>query len=863
MSLWDDVEENDKNEELNLSNFNHTMSENEQDSIFSVISKEVSLCSDDRKNQLFELFIKKSNILKSKSDNKYLKNPILGMDFISQIFSPSEKNKEVEIAFEEFNDFIIKDFTHLANSIAIQNQVELNNKLLKLKDELYEDIKFIELLGKTLVGVGGSFSAGKSSFLNAIFNSEDNILPVETRPTTSIPTFVIQNDEEKIYTFNNDGSKSKINKDGLSAISHEFKEVYNLGLASLIKNMVVYTPAMPYANIAFLDTPGYSKSDGINQTDRKIAKEYLQDLDALIWLLDSDNGTIRQSDIDFLNELDLKDDIYVLFVVNKADKKPENELQKILEVTKENLNRSFNHDFSITAYSSHDKIEYFNENKISNFLKLLNQVSTNRDYFNNCLEIFEFYEQHLDDVRTHNKKLLEVFNQIDIYGDSILSGIDDFGYLESSIKSELQKNKAERKIFDDTKEKCIIQLEKVLKLLNIDCVHKFDDIDKNEAIVYILSICSSIDGDIVDSELQLIKEFIEELQLTLDIEHIFNNIKYLTKEEKIKLFVKTTKVFKKFAEEKEEETLLKMLATLIGADGKVDEDEEILLIILAKTLQVDLEIYFESMNNMNTFSIKSIVTNQDKKYIVSASSDKTIKIWDVQTNECLSTFEGHTNFVRAVVLSSDEKYIVSGSNDQTIKIWDTKTGECLNSLEGHFDYVNSIAISTNGKYIVSGSGDKTIKIWDLKTGKCLKTLKGHTSYVVSVAISTNGKYIVSGSGDKTIKIWDLKTGKYLKTLKGHSNFVNSVVVSPDGENIISGSNDNTIKIWDTKTGKCLKTLKGHTSSLSSIAISPDGENIISGSFDKTIKIWNIKTGECLKTLKGHSNWINSLAIGME
>ena len=131
------------------------------------------------------------------------------MDFISQIFKTTEKNKEIEVVFEEFNDFIIKDFTYLANNIAVQHQVELYDKLLKLKNELYEDIKFIELLGKTLVGIGGSFSAGKSSFLNAIFNSEDNILPVETRPTTSIPTFVIQSDEEKIFTFNKDGSKSK------------------------------------------------------------------------------------------------------------------------------------------------------------------------------------------------------------------------------------------------------------------------------------------------------------------------------------------------------------------------------------------------------------------------------------------------------------------------------------------------------------------------------------------------------------------------------------------------------------------------------------------------------------------------------
>ena len=87
----------------------------------------------------------------------------------------------------------------------------------------------------------------------------------------------------------------------------------------------------------------------------------------------------------------------------------------------------------------------------------------------------------------------------------------------------------------------------------------------------------------------------------------------------------------------------------------------------------------------------------------------------------------------------DGKYIVSGSSDKTIKIWDFKTGKCLNTLEGHSYSVNSVAISPDGKYIVSGSYDKTIKIWDFKTGKCLNTLEGHSYSVNSIAISSDGK----------------------------------------------------------------------------------------------------------------------------
>ena len=70
--------------------------------------------------------------------------------------------------------------------------------------------------------------------------------------------------------------------------------------------------------------------------------------------------------------------------------------------------------------------------------------------------------------------------------------------------------------------------------------------------------------------------------------------------------------------------------------------------------------------------------------------------------------------------------VVSASNDKTIKIWDVNTDICLNTLNGHNSYVNSIALTPDGTRIVSGSEDKSVKIWSLQSGSCLKTLVGHS-----------------------------------------------------------------------------------------------------------------------------------------
>ena len=178
---------------------------------------------------------------------------------------------------------------------------------------------------------------------------------------------------------------------------------------------------------------------------------------------------------------------------------------------------------------------------------------------------------------------------------------------------------------------------------------------------------------------------------------------------------------------------------------------------------------------MNNKQITTINQNAKSALIKSKNLlDITRKILDKK--ELMKSFEfrhflmekGHLSPVNSVAISPDGKYIVSGSIDKTIKIWDIKTGECLKTLEGHSLSVESVAISLDGKYIVSGSRDTTIKIWDIKTGECLNTLEGHRYDVNSVTISQDGKYIVSGSYE-TIKIWDIKTGENNYTIDNTYN----------------------------------------------------------------------------------------------
>jgi len=256
-------------------------------------------------------------------------------------------------------------------------------------------------------------------------------------------------------------------------------------------------------------------------------------------------------------------------------------------------------------------------------------------------------------------------------------------------------------------------------------------------------------------------------------------------------------------------------------------------------------------NTGHSSSIQSMCYSPDGAYIASASRDKTIKIWEVETGRLLRTLTEHTDAVNSVAYSPDGAYLASGSWDCTVKIWEVETGNCIKTLTEHTSAVNSVAYSSDGRYLASGgSWDKTIKLWDVASEICIKTFVGHTDSVHSVAYSPDGRYLASGSDDSTIKIWDVASGECLKTLYGHMSDVNSICYSPDGTYLASGSQDKTIKIWNVASGKCTKTVEGASYSVKSVSFSPDGAYLASGGFSDGAKLWELSTGECTKIGEG-------------
>ncbi|ORY58541.1 WD domain-containing protein [Pseudomassariella vexata] len=224
--------------------------------------------------------------------------------------------------------------------------------------------------------------------------------------------------------------------------------------------------------------------------------------------------------------------------------------------------------------------------------------------------------------------------------------------------------------------------------------------------------------------------------------------------------------------------------------------------------------------------------------LASCSSDLTIKLWDPSDEyKNIRTLPGHDHSVSAVRFipsgaagaPSSSNLLVSASRDKTLRIWDVSTGYCVKTLRGHADWVRDVCPSVDGRYLLSTGNDQTARLWDvsLSNPESKLTLVGHEHVVECCTLapgsaykhlaplaglkkpplaSSSAEFMATGSRDKSIRLWDAR-GNCIKTLVGHDNWVRALLFHPGGKYLLSVSDDKTLRCWDlSQEGKCVKTL---------------------------------------------------------
>lgn len=193
-----------------------------------------------------------------------------------------------------------------------------------------------------------------------------------------------------------------------------------------------------------------------------------------------------------------------------------------------------------------------------------------------------------------------------------------------------------------------------------------------------------------------------------------------------------------------------------------------------------------------------------KNWIVCGSDDFQIRVYNYNTSEKITSFEGHPDYIRAIVVHPTQPFVLTASDDMTIKLWDWEKGwKCVRVFEGHSHYILSLAINPKDtNTFASACLDRTVKIWNLGSPHANFTLEAHETKGVNHVDyypHSDKPYLLTTSDDRTIKVWDYTTKSLIATLEGHTHNVSFACYHPELPVIVSGSEDGTLRVWHANT----------------------------------------------------------------
>ncbi|KAH7924271.1 WD40 repeat-like protein [Leucogyrophana mollusca] len=242
----------------------------------------------------------------------------------------------------------------------------------------------------------------------------------------------------------------------------------------------------------------------------------------------------------------------------------------------------------------------------------------------------------------------------------------------------------------------------------------------------------------------------------------------------------------------------------------------------------------------HTKRVGSVAYFPDGRHIASASDDKTIIVWDVESGRQDGQPLQHGFSVTWIAISPDGRKIASGMEKGGLLIWDVLTREVVHGFNE--SGVDRLAYSLDGRWIAAApmANAREIWLWDADTGRPGGEPLECDGNVYCVAFSPDGSRIAAGLKDGSFQVLDIVSGEsVVGPVKGHMNWLSSVVYSPDGRLLVTASWNRSIRVWDSKTGVQVgKSMKG---AISCISIADNGRRIASGGLDGTVRVWDLET----------------------
>ncbi|GAA6835402.1 acyl carrier protein [Helicobacter pylori] len=403
----------------------------------------------------------------SNGDKEALKN---SHDLIAHILNAKMKND----GLEEYQSVLDNEFLEFASGVDSFKEKEIALLALQeIKKELQLVASYPSLFQKSMVAVGGGFSAGKSSFLNHLLGLNLK-LPEAMEVATAIPTYCLKGEREVLMGCSQNGGVVEL---PYLTFDHKFLDSLGFNLKEIMPSMLLSAPSVPFEFLCFIDTPGFnSAKQGYTDGDRQASKESLKHAEHILWFISCERGGIEKSDLDYLQEL-YEEGKQVFIVLSRADSCTKRQLEEIAIKIKETLEDRGIEFLGIGAYSAtrYQEIKEFSEkshvfNSLEEFLMKLNKRSEKQNEILSVLyEVHLAYEKAIKEDLSKFKRYQDALHSIKL--DLLQKGFDDFNDDTFNKMESLKKEFSEK---EESKRENLVQLNEVINLFKESIDKVFD-----------------------------------------------------------------------------------------------------------------------------------------------------------------------------------------------------------------------------------------------------------------------------------------------------------------------------------------------------------------------------------------------------
>ncbi|CEM60888.1 dynamin family protein [Treponema phagedenis] len=347
------------------------------------------------------------------------------LSFIASVFNAPPVENE---SLEEFSRLLNHDYIEYANkNDSLAEEATAFLQLQNVERELQLVVNCPILYKKNIVALAGSFSSGKSSFINSLFQNNDIRLPTGIQPVTALPAYIIAGEKPSITGYSWVGGIVNITKEMFKKFSHDKLKSFSFSIKTILPYVTINAKlSNAFEHICFIDTPGYNPGTK-TESDMQTSLEYVEQASALIWVISVESGTLTNDDREMLEKIFDQDPNKQLFVVcNKADLRTEDEVEDVCEEIREQLDMFGIPYVDLMPYSSlglDDALDSDKSSPLQSFFKSLNHKNTHKanhlksivkDIFNRYITADEDRIEHLTKYKAMlNKINLNIFAAVE------------------------------------------------------------------------------------------------------------------------------------------------------------------------------------------------------------------------------------------------------------------------------------------------------------------------------------------------------------------------------------------------------------------------------------------------------------------